>query len=203
MGSKRYIIGLGSGRCGTHSLAALLNKQHNTHISHELRPYLPWKKDLSKFKAHTARYDSDTSTFVGEVAFFLMPYVLDILKLYNNVKFICLRRDRAATVKSYLNRNKNCQWTLHNGVRGYWYWCYPKFAYCTTEEAIGLYWDLYYSAAESWQERLSRDVFRVYDIDALNNLDMVSEILKFAGIPNPKPIVMKLSVTYGHTTTAS
>ena len=197
MGSKRYIIGLGSGRCGTHSLVALLNKQEGTQVSHELRPLLPWTKNNTKFNKHIKHYDSLDTALVGEVAFFLMPYVEDIIRVCGNVRFLCLKRDRAATIKSYLNRNKNCHWTTHDGHRGRWYWCYPKFAFCTTEEAIGLYWDMYYSFAEAWQSRLSRDIFRIYDTESLNNPNDVSDMLKFVGVPNPKPLVIKLNATHG------
>lgn len=42
--NQHIILGLGSGRCGTLSLAHVLNRQPGVQVSHEERPRLPWKR---------------------------------------------------------------------------------------------------------------------------------------------------------------
>ena len=186
MESKRYIIGLGSGRCGTHSLAALLNKQHNTRVFHEYHPRLPWERNLDLLSAHLTAYDNQSQVFVGEIAYWMMPYVQNLVQL-PNVCFICLKRDREETIRSFKTKYAGVDnWRRHQR-RGPAYDCYPKFRAATTAEAIGIYWDMYYCMAESWEARLTRDVFRIYDIATLNDNSMMIEMLKFARIPDPQP----------------
>ena len=38
----RVLLGIGTGRCGTLSLADLLSHQPGTRVTHECRPTLPW-----------------------------------------------------------------------------------------------------------------------------------------------------------------
>ena len=62
--------------------------------------------------------------YVGDVSFYMLPYCEFILKVYPDSKFICLKRGKVDTVKSYCektqgrnhwqthcgNKYKNCVW---------------------------------------------------------------------------------------------
>ena len=42
---SRIVLGIGTGRCATASLATLLNEQEDSSVSHEVRPLLPWNTE--------------------------------------------------------------------------------------------------------------------------------------------------------------
>jgi hypothetical protein len=52
MNGQRIVLGMGTGRCGTGSLAALLNRQPGARVTHEMRPRprrrsrTPWRRFL-------------------------------------------------------------------------------------------------------------------------------------------------------------
>ena len=153
MQSPRIVLGLGTGRCGTQSLAAILNHQERARVTHERHgPGIAWQGDEDRVTAFMRQYLA-TSGFdlVGDVAFYYLPYVEHALSLAPDTKFVCLKRDRKSTVDSYLTwsygRNS---WMQHDGTRwrmNDWYRCYPKYPVGDKEEAIGRYWDEYYDRA--------------------------------------------------------
>ncbi len=187
---KRLIIGLGTGRCGTVSLKALLALQQDTHATHEMM-LLPHKFNEKKFAAYMGRLSNRKAEISVDVALWNLPYVTAILAEYHNAKLICLKRDKDAVVKSYMAKTpKRNHWTQRNSA--YWSdkkWprekrcsygsCYPKFD-ADKEEAIGLYWDYYYTVSEIYEESFP-DNFRIFPVEYLNTRDGCESILDFAG----------------------
>jgi len=55
---SRIILGIGSGRCGTRSLADVLNRQPGCRVTHEERPLLAWDADQlgERLRARFARW---------------------------------------------------------------------------------------------------------------------------------------------------
>jgi len=128
------IIGLGTGRCGTQTLARLLNMQKSALITHEKNPHtISWigsddviLSNIQEFEqaiktgkpelsiTHFAtnkniqeKMDSIKSVkLVGDVAFYYLPYVRLILKKNFNIQFICLQRDEEETVNSYIKKTR-------------------------------------------------------------------------------------------------
>jgi hypothetical protein len=124
------IIGLGSGRCGTRSLAALLNAQPETVCFHEVNPScMAWSGTertalsmLEEFRAVLAggpreitvdlasrrradqlprlRSLAKVST-IGDVASYYLPYAAMLAKM-PDVRMPVLRRDKDATVASFV-----------------------------------------------------------------------------------------------------
>ena len=126
------IVGLGSGRCGTTSLASLINSQPASACFHEAHPSaMAWSGTessvlsiLSDFRCaldggpramaveRTANEQekpaldkylgSEELRHVGDIAYYYLPYVEYILSVDSEVRFPCLRRDREETVSSYV-----------------------------------------------------------------------------------------------------
>ena len=196
--AQRLIIGLGTGRCGTVSLKSLLALQMNTHATHETM-LLPHKFSEVKFKQYMARLWKRPEEVAADVALWTLTYVSSILAEYPSTKFICLKRDREAVVRSYMAKTpQRNHWTSYDSR--FWSdekWprerkvqkcpyhnCYPKFD-ADKEEAIGLYWDYYYIVAESYQDAFP-DNFRIFPVEFLNTRDGCEKILKFAGYEEMK-----------------
>lgn len=124
------IIGLGSGRCGTRSLATLLNAQPETVCFHEVNPScMAWEGTertvlsmLEEFRAVlaggpreitvdlAARLRADplprlrsleAVTAIGDVASYYLPYASMLAKM-PDVRMPVLRRDKGATVASFV-----------------------------------------------------------------------------------------------------
>jgi hypothetical protein len=76
------ILGLGTGRCGTHSLAELLNRQPDAAFTHEDFPLLDWKPLPGRpgiATRITRIRNSRSARFLGDVASFYLPHVEEII----------------------------------------------------------------------------------------------------------------------------
>ena len=117
MNNKKVILGIGTGRCGTVSLSDLLNKQENASFSHELKiklqkavdynAPLPWEYDQKVFDRawnSVLHYDGQ---YVGDVAMFWLPYLEKLFVMTEDVKVICLQREKEEVVKKYKPTKKN------------------------------------------------------------------------------------------------
>ena len=166
------IIGLGSGRCGTHSLAELLGLPHEF----EDGGPLPWATDLDKLKRRLAQVEP----LGGDVAYWWLNYVKPVIKIYGpHVRFICLQRDKAETTTSrmhcYLTRGVD---RLRRNKREYDK-ARPTYPDVSLKESCDLYWDEYYAIARQHQAQWPKR-FKIFRIENLNSERGVSNILKFA-----------------------
>lgn len=127
------VIGLGSGRCGTKSLANLLDAQPDTICFHELNPSsMSWNGAQSSVSSMIRDFQAltvdgevaltidysvpdratpikglsklNTLTVVGDVASYYLPYVPHMLKLDCNIKFPCLKRNKDETIDSFARK---------------------------------------------------------------------------------------------------
>lgn len=235
------IVGLGSGRSGTASLAKLLNAQPDSVCFHELNPTCvrfngtprPILNTISEFEAIVAGGDPSELTvdlargpsiqtyerlcrmsrvrMIGDIAFYYLSYVESILERHPAVRFICLKRDKAETVDSWMRktqvprwrskkiadrigawimrepfRTERNPWMQHDGTKWavdpVWDKCYPKFAGPTREAAVGQYWDYYYETAEPLVDKYP-DNFRVVRTETLNEPEVQESLLDFVGFP--------------------
>jgi len=191
--ATRLIIGLGTGRCGTVSLKALLDLQKDTHATHETM-LLPHKFNERKFVQYMRKVWGRKTRIVADVALWNLPYVTAILAEYPSTKFICLKREREAVIKSYMAKTRlRNHWTRLDSE--YWsdekwpnerkkrkcpyHGCYPKFN-ADKEEAIGLYWDYYYIISETYEKAFPKN-FKIFSMEELNSRDGCEKILTFAG----------------------
>ena len=134
------VIGLGTGRSGTASLAKLLNAQHDSLCFHEMNPSCvrffgtprPILNTIDEFQTIIDGGDPSMLTvdlargvaaraydhlrtmkrvrMLGDIAFYYLSYVERIAEHNCNVRFLCLRRDIDETVQSWMNKSSIERW---------------------------------------------------------------------------------------------
>lgn len=185
----QLVIGLGTGRCGTDSLAYFLDLQEGANVSHELFKHkLRWQggeKQIDKL-LQWMKLQTD-QTLVGDVAFAYLPYVGYILSRWPTAKFICLQRDRTETIESFIKKTPGRNhWVQHDGAQWQadrWDGCFPHYAAPSKPEALGRYWDEYYATAAELQAAYPA-AFRIFPTTALNQREGQQALLSFIGIPH-------------------
>jgi hypothetical protein len=187
----KYIIGIGTGRCGTRSLATLLANQEDTRATHE-GYVMPWQTNphyLESYICWLTRRGKEA--FQVDVGFYMLPYVESLAAILGEVKFVVMQRTRQGVVDSYerwvpeLNH-----WQAHRGdrwKRSAWDEAYPKFRADSRKEALGLYWDYYRKQTALISNRLPGRVLFV-DVEALNDFTSRQQVLSFCGYANPRNI---------------
>ncbi len=204
MNTKRHlIIGLGTGRSGTTSLAHLLHTQPSSFVVHEgslsrtvngkkesYNQLLPWKKDPSLLDGFLKELEQQAGDahFYGSVGFYFLPYVEDILERHPDTKFIVLARRREEVVRSFSLHSGECNWWMDHQGKGFtldpmWDVAFPKFKASTKEEAIAQYWDLYWKRSLELERKYPQSL-RIFEVSSLNTTDGIHRILDFAGYPN-------------------
>lgn len=240
------VIGLGTGRSGTASLAKLLSAQKDAVCFHEMFPSLvrfsgtprPFINAIDEFQAILDGGDPSMVTvglarqfnaqayaslcrmrrvrLLGDVAFYYLTYVEMLAHRNPNVRFVCLRRDREATIRSWMRKSAILRsrathladwlsglirgtpyyeshnfWMEHDGTRWQrdplWDKCFPKFEASSKHEAIGMYWDYYYEAAEAIARRLG-EIFRIVETEHLGEIPFQVDLLEYCGIPPAEQI---------------
>lgn len=185
---KGILIGLGTGRCGTTSLTDILNSADGCDVTHEMsaaRLALSWKFSEKGIQSVLQKLRQRSARFSGDVAFFYLPYVEWIAQEAPETTFICMKRDRAETVESYVKKTKNRDhWSGLCAGSDPWDKLYPKFETDDKKEAIGMYWDMYYEEAD----RLERSGVRIktFDMGLLNTREGVEEIMGFCGLKSDR-----------------
>jgi hypothetical protein len=197
---SKIILGMGTGRCGTLSLAEILNAQPNTHVTHEEAPLLPWDNERNS-GIIAKRFDrmrrKRNAEFIGDIASFYLPYAEEIIKAEPDVRIICLKRAKDAVVKSF------CRWLdlVHPLPTNHWAkdlppgWHYepnwsrifPKYDIQSRDAGIARYWDEYNERAEILAKEFP-DHLRIVDMEQLNDGAGVSELLSFVGIPKDQQV---------------
>lgn len=234
------VIGLGSGRTGTASLAKLIDSQNNALCFHELNPAgavfegnpQPLRNTIREFSAilgggekHLLALDYTRPPSVrtyeklkamarvdilGDIAFYYLTYVEDLLGITRDIRFVCIKRDKAETVESWLEKSSIRRWKSlwmadriksaivrvpfhksHNYWQNHdgsewahdpvWDKTFPKFEAASKREAIEKYWDFYYDRAAELAARHPSN-FRIFDIGDMSTRDGQRRILEFIGI---------------------
>jgi hypothetical protein len=185
---RQIVIGLGTGRCGTQSLAVILNQQGSARVEHERHgPEIAWQGDEARVAAFVRQCAAASELdLVGDIAFYYLPYVEHILALAPDARFVCLKRDRKATVDSYLTwTDGRNHWMRHNGIKwrlDKWDRCYPKYPAADKAEAIGRYWDDYYRRADALESAYPH-AFQVFATEWLNSAEGQHTLFDFLGLP--------------------
>ncbi len=186
------VFGVGSGRCGTTSLRLFLDLQRGVSITHELnfegiRQPMPWQVDRALARQQLDMLLQKPATIRGDIGFYWLPYTEWILEQYPDTRFICLKRNKADTVSSYLRRagDRN-HWLQHDGTQWeldeVWDKAFPKYGIEDRQEAVAEYWEDYYAVAGRLQRDHARR-FRIFPVEALNSREGQGAILSFIGIP--------------------
>lgn len=185
----RFVFGLGSGRSGTSSLAQLLNLQDDYTMSHEVRPILAWNCDKKLLYKKLNQLAAKSQTRVtGDVASSYLPFVEEIIGLFPQTKFVCIKRDMHETIKSFMTKSGNRNhWSKHDGSqwkKDYWDRFFPKYNIDDKQEAIKKYWIDYYERSENLSSQYP-DNFRVLSIRVLSDDEQQKDLFEFLNIENP------------------
>lgn len=147
------ILGLGTGHCGTRSLAALLGLPHEKYR-------LPWKRDEKRLD----RIWEDLMKDGGDVGLQWLPYVEMVLERAPDTRFLCLQRDREDTLRGF-------------GVAEY----NDPLGEIEGRIPIGDYYDRYYY--EAMRLRVAHpERFRIFPMEQVLNFEPYqSEMLSWCG----------------------
>lgn len=197
----QFIIGIGSGRSGTGSLAKLLNKQPGIWCSHE-GEFMPWEKDLvAYYQSLMSLIGKATEVKIGNVAFYWKNYLSEIFRDLNDPKVIVLKRKKQEVVESFASMyHKKNFWSVVDGEN----WegrnpkvtplgvMWPKYD-LSKKEAIGQYWEDYYRDLDFWMEKFPRNMMLIDMYDLFNKQETQRQILEFVGVA-PDDMVIDTSI---------
>lgn len=180
---------MGTGRCGTKSLSRLLSAQPGVVVPHEYMFPLPWEFSQTAIDSKII----ELRKFGGDVAFYYLNYVGYLSQIYPATQFVCMKREREATINSYLVKSENRNnWIEHGGSEWMkspvYYNSYPKFNASSKKEALGMYYDLYYEKAETIENEL-KGKFKIFSTEDLNTTEGVVQILNHCGILEHEMVV--------------
>lgn len=191
----KIVLGIGTGRCGTVSLALLLDGQPNSRVTHESRPLLRWyRRQMNSYNVHRDRFISRSQKcdLVGDIAFFWLPCLPSAIRDFPDLKIIVLQRDRAATIKSFMEKTVGVNhWMNHDGTqwkKTVWDGAFPKYEARDKAEAIGKYWDDYYATAGDWLKKCPGN-FLLIKLEDLSTEKRQDELFGFLGIENHRHIL--------------
>lgn len=193
----RLVLGIGTGRSGSSSFTKLLSLQPGTYASHEHPPHLPWIPDPGKFRFHVRRFSVLLSIlgYAADVSHWWLPYLEELLDEFPDARVVVLKRDRDETIRSFesvLGPEGTGQnhWADHRGIGwqpNRWDPCFPKYAVAGRKEAIGLYWDEYYTTAGKLAGKYPYQIL-VSSTSELNCTEGQNRILQFCGFEDPLTI---------------
>lgn len=238
--NKFLVIGLGSGRSGTASLASLIDRQVGGQCFHEMNPScavfagnpqshlniirefkcilaggctanlsIDYSRPAS-VETYSHLHDLPDVRLLGDIAYYYLSYVEDILQLAPDCRFVCIKRDKEQTVESWLKKSAIRRWpslwiadrlkaliTRNPFLTEYNYWqehdgtiwkkdpvwdsCFPKFEAPSKQEAIRMYWDYYYNEADRLEANFPES-FRIFEIGNLSDREGQRRILSFVGL---------------------
>jgi len=196
---KRMVFGLGCGRCGTKSLAYILNQQDGADVSHEAdeRMWYSKTRDPIASRNRIQKISQREGSLIGDIAFYNLWWWEEIIELCGDVKFVCIKRNKEDTVNSLVQKcGRRCR---RNGLwRDYWSkeefievngvtykrfgttWsrCFPNMSGKTITDRAANYYDLYYELVE----KIKGDV-EVFDVEDLNSREGQDKIFDFLELP--------------------
>ena len=149
---------------------------------------------------------------IGDIAHYYLRYIDDIYAIDNDVKFICLKRDREKTIESWLKKSKIGRWRSkwvadylaslitrepfyqttnpwieHDGktyaVDPVWDKCFPKYDARDIKSAVGMYYDDYYERVERLLNKYPDNVW-LTATEKLNTPEGQTALLDFVGYPS-------------------
>ena len=133
----QLVIGLGPGRCGSTSLAAMLGTVPNSCCTHETPPQIFWKPQREQIDFHIKRFRMLTNFYslVADVSHWWLNSIEQVFDQFPKAKAIGLIRDHDECAKSFMRisgfgkRSYNPWATPHNGVwrSGHWDPSYPSY----------------------------------------------------------------------------
>lgn len=188
--SGNFILGVGTGRCGSNTLTELL-KINGISAIHEGHPKPEWdgSSDIDPYSLGPCR-----------VAHWWLNYIPKIFGA-RETRVICLKRDKQTTVESYcaikgidlepahqLNHFRPSGTALVDVDRTYPTY-YKAADGCATSDEITLkdgfdkFWDEYYSTIDNYIEQ--GYPIKIFKTETLGSVETQGAILEYAGLRGP------------------
>jgi hypothetical protein len=192
--SSTFIIGLGTGRCGTTSLSKILSSQPNMFVSHEFGDIpFNWNSLDGDFERMQKIIYKDSLT--GVVAFYLINYIDRFEKLYGkeNIRIIILKRNKGKTIKSWLrwSENPNRNFWIDPSVpdpkfvQDGWGISFPNYdPSLPKSQLVSQYYDDYYKLCDEVIKKYDTQSI-LFEMENLNNEDKLKELLEWCGSKDP------------------
>lgn len=178
--NRNIILGAGTGRCGTMSLAKVLNNCKGANITHEMGPILPYKKDYDVYKEYLDNILSKEGKYVGDVSGYTRNYIEDFIRDVPNIKIIWITRENDKTIRSMKAKediNLFADDTSHPFSK-----TRPNWTNLSKNKAIELFVKVGNEIAEELMHRFPAN-FKVFYIEDLNSKEGQDKIFNWCGIP--------------------
>lgn len=176
---SKKVFGLGTGRCGTSSLAEILNQSPNSFSTSEHQPWVRWYNDIANVDFHLSRMNklSKVYNYVIDISQWWLPYVEYIISRDPNSYFIVLKRDKESTVNSFVRTFGNTDLFKEHAEdpRAH---CLPYYDSNSIKENSSLYWDEYYNIVDDLVEKYP-DKFLIINTNSLSDIDTLKKIKIF------------------------
>ena len=173
---KRIILGCGTGRCGTFTLARILQRS-GVKMTHEMNSKQKLRLEFNvvkeKFLKICEHFERLEGKDVGDSDLVYFRYLELFIEKYPDVKIVCLKRNKEDTIKSFVKKCNGKNWWSKHGYKKWIsdvlnYIRFPKYETDNLEEAIGLYWIYYY-----------KEIDRIRKIHPKNILMVKTEVLSY------------------------
>lgn len=197
----QFVIGYGMGRCGTTSLARLLDMQPNSRFTHEmyglhwLDIFSEYHKTIKALKKRAEKY-----SFVGDVNYCWAQYISQAIEHFPDVKLIHIWREKEETVESFWKANQNRvnakeKYPIWQS-EGLWLAMYPFFGYPPSKDQIASTYDVFHRIAEVIMYKHPKRVYTLH-MNRLNDDSLISNLLDFVGIPKEDRVINRVQANKG------
>jgi len=197
----RPVVGLGSGRCGSTSLTAIMAGVEGSCSTHENPPLIYWLPEKEQLEFHFRRISllSEFFPLVFDASHWWLPALSSFFQHFPNARAIGLYRDVPSCVQSFM-KNKGTAWGSVNHwvapASGVWranFWdpTYPTYPLPRDADAhpdnakerlITRYVEEYnaelFELSKRWPER-----FMLVRTEELNDSSVQNRIFHFVGLP--------------------
>ncbi|NQY79609.1 MAG: hypothetical protein HRT47_04785 [Candidatus Caenarcaniphilales bacterium] len=206
-----FVLGIGTGRCGTQTLSTFLGLQ-KINTRHESL-LMPW--DFDQHQAdNLIKHLQDGVTIdypdVGEINFSLVNYCEYLLENLSSLRIIVIKRAKEDTVNSWMkNQSYVNLWTngSHESFRQGDYLKYdelgnsfPKYD-LEKEKALAQFWDDYYEYAEALTKKYSSSI-KIFDMHSLfSDVLKQKELLDFIEVEESKQFRYALNKNFDNKST--
>lgn len=182
---RQPVIGFGTGRCGTMSLAKIINACRNTNVRHEHHTFrVDWydpklrkiRRMIRSFKSNGKR-----GILAGDIALYWLPHVEYIRKQLKDIKLICMHRNKKETVQSFLNKSNVADRLRPNKKTGQRIILgdnmFPTLDGYDIKQSLSFYWEMY----EKWSRSI-KDIYHM-DVYQLNDKKVLISLFDYLEIP--------------------
>ncbi|MBI1246209.1 hypothetical protein GC197_00005 [bacterium] len=204
--SGNLVLGIGTGRCGSTTLAAIFSELDDCISTHENPPAIFWEPRKEQVEFHFRRIEMLRSRYqvVFDGSHWWLNVLDQVFQHYPTAKAVGLYRSTDSCVKSFMRIKRKGPNSINHWmepgcplwVANPWDPMYPSYPIPSEdevgpnrtwkEEMIRRYVDQYNTALRAWHERAPDRVF-LLAMDELNDRDKLSELSAWLGIPGLKP----------------